>query len=463
MVLWFDAASFLLHASSSISSRMLFPPVVLALAISLYALQRRKNLQFNCHFCNRDVGEQLPDPLRVAGSSWYCPLDDCGQYNGFKSDGSYDRELPELSDVHYNRAATPRGFGLKKRVEKHVLCGQCTCHQALKVQTLAAMSDVSPGQIRALEQRYPVCRACEKRVRTRLREVTNMVRRKLMFQSAWEMSNAILKADVEQWHRRRALVQWALRCLAQALLLLLAALTPSSTVRCAEVVLIVLCLLSSSSLLSSAWLALDIGASVAQHQFHRSPLVQLAIAFFRTSALLLRLCQKPRWRAPGKLWRSPKVASPPPSAPLWQAQESVEEMMENFSLEPMQVRLPEPTAAETEAAAPSASRWPLVCVFLCLVVVLHRAPQFSLSSSVDCVCVGVTLLALGAAVRQLYVFRVRSHLLALLAALLLLLRLSLPALPPAYIDAFHLLLDQLAPFATEIALFLIGSVALLRG
>ncbi|CEO95028.1 unnamed protein product (mitochondrion) [Plasmodiophora brassicae] len=126
----------------------------------------RRRLHFTCHFCGRCAVGLIPAPL-ATGASFYCPFDDCGQYNGFRPDGSYDRDLKELSDPAYNRQSSCARRPMPASAP--ALCSQCSCQQALLVQSISELSD--PSQLDAVRRRFPICAMCSHRVAHRLKQI----------------------------------------------------------------------------------------------------------------------------------------------------------------------------------------------------------------------------------------------------------------------------------------------------
>eukprot|EP00474_Spongospora_subterranea_P010241 CRZ10699.1 hypothetical protein [Spongospora subterranea] len=154
---------------------MLSGPLIVALiAVGVCIIVGRvcyRRRALHCHFCCRFVGDVLPPT--IASGSWYCPFDDCGQYNGFTESGDYDRHLPEQSDSCYNfRVHRPQFY--RKTISTPVLCPQCQCQQALKIQAMSLAQSISESS--EIEKQFPLCDPCRAAVCIRLKEISNRIR-----------------------------------------------------------------------------------------------------------------------------------------------------------------------------------------------------------------------------------------------------------------------------------------------
>ncbi|CAH8294534.1 unnamed protein product [Schistosoma turkestanicum] len=102
----------------------------------------------------------------------------CGQYNGFKSDGDYNKVIPsqyiaELNPINFHQV---RGTFSS---HSDVLCPDCTRNQNIIIQKLSEYNpkdDKSDEEIkeytRQLELKYSLCSGCYRKVNDKLRQVS---------------------------------------------------------------------------------------------------------------------------------------------------------------------------------------------------------------------------------------------------------------------------------------------------
>lgn len=86
----------------------------------------------NCWFCNANFKVPFEDRLEYS-------CIECGQFNGFKKDGSYSKSIPEQHDQRYNRAI----FSVVQedfKENKNGLCNKCNIIQEMKVKQLASFT-----------------------------------------------------------------------------------------------------------------------------------------------------------------------------------------------------------------------------------------------------------------------------------------------------------------------------------
>ncbi|KAL5014383.1 hypothetical protein ScPMuIL_008653 [Solemya velum] len=114
---------------------------------------------------------------------WDCP--DCEQYNGFKQDGDYNKQIPAQysEDMNYSITCQKSEF-----IGGHnVLCPQCNANQLLKVKQLANFSPYHQNNYeeevdcyeRHLEMVYGLCSTCEYNVKYELQKQNQILSEKL--------------------------------------------------------------------------------------------------------------------------------------------------------------------------------------------------------------------------------------------------------------------------------------------
>ncbi|XP_027836184.1 uncharacterized protein LOC114118947 isoform X2 [Aphis gossypii] len=114
-------------------------PLVLApLTIALFCyyvfiyVRKFYPIYVNCWFCNANFKVAFEDRLEYS-------CIECGQFNGFKKDGSYSKSIPEQHDQRYNRAI----FSVVQedfKENKNGLCNKCNIIQEMKVKQLASFT-----------------------------------------------------------------------------------------------------------------------------------------------------------------------------------------------------------------------------------------------------------------------------------------------------------------------------------
>ncbi|XP_049778276.1 uncharacterized protein LOC126175497 [Schistocerca cancellata] len=116
----------------------------------------------NCWFCNTNT--KIPYEKR---NEWTCPF--CEQYNGFSSDGDYNKPIPAQHDFHMNRLVPATNAHNYKKLVASKFCRSCTINQQLKIQQLASFVPIDEDnfdeeieQYRVhLERAYALCPSCE--------------------------------------------------------------------------------------------------------------------------------------------------------------------------------------------------------------------------------------------------------------------------------------------------------------
>ncbi|XP_050433261.1 uncharacterized protein LOC126841060 isoform X2 [Adelges cooleyi] len=143
-------------------SSVLTPATLIIFCYYIYNYIRRfYPIYVNCWFCNSNFS--VPYKER---SEYTCPH--CGQFNGFKEDGSYSKPIPEQHDVSRNT----RNFVLSQddvKGSKNGLCHKCNIIQEIKIKQLASFTPTNEKyfdrEIEAfknnLEKSLKLCHKCE--------------------------------------------------------------------------------------------------------------------------------------------------------------------------------------------------------------------------------------------------------------------------------------------------------------
>ncbi|CAG9533041.1 unnamed protein product [Cercopithifilaria johnstoni] len=123
----------------------------------------------NCWFCNENIRVSY-----CGQKAFICPK--CGQYNGFKEDGDYDRFIPEQKYEFLNPAPKKKMNGNRGLVTTSGLCQRCNMQQA-RIQS--QINKFEPrdeanfdGEFELYKTRlyksYPLCSDCERVVQRKL-------------------------------------------------------------------------------------------------------------------------------------------------------------------------------------------------------------------------------------------------------------------------------------------------------
>ncbi|CAH8528762.1 unnamed protein product [Schistosoma bovis] len=165
--------------------------LVLALCLGLFStftvlVVRFFYLKVQCWFCGHTAFTSWSRK-----TSFVCQQ--CGQYNGFKSDGDYNKVIPsqfiaELNPVNFNKAHGTFSS------HSDVLCPDCTRNQNTIVQKLSEYTpknDKSDEEIkeytRLLELEYGLCSSCYRKVNNKLRQ----------------LDCKLLPSFIEWWHNKQ--------------------------------------------------------------------------------------------------------------------------------------------------------------------------------------------------------------------------------------------------------------------
>ncbi|XP_074537648.1 transmembrane protein 201 [Halichoeres trimaculatus] len=137
----------------------------------IYKIATRKkpiHANVNCWFCNENT--VVPYGNR---NCWDCP--NCDQYNGFQSNGDYNKPIPAQYNEHLNHGvcgSLPSSVAHKTQQWVNcqmLLCRKCNNNQSVKIKQLASFiprdEENYDEEIDAykhhLEQTYKLCRPCQ--------------------------------------------------------------------------------------------------------------------------------------------------------------------------------------------------------------------------------------------------------------------------------------------------------------
>ncbi|MCP9262268.1 BMA-SAMP-1 [Dirofilaria immitis] len=126
-------------------------PVILICYFLYHIIRPLWKVMVNCWFCNENIRVSY-----CSQKAFICPK--CGQYNGFKEDGDYDRFIPEQKYEFLNPLP-----------EKSGLCQRCSVQQArvqsqinkFEPQNEADFDDELEVYKARLHKSYPLCNGCK--------------------------------------------------------------------------------------------------------------------------------------------------------------------------------------------------------------------------------------------------------------------------------------------------------------
>ncbi|XP_076451710.1 uncharacterized protein LOC143287541 isoform X2 [Babylonia areolata] len=141
--------------------------ITVSLILAYRILRPLFTVQVNCWFCNHDT--QVPFGNR---NCWDCPH--CEQYNGFTTDGDYNKPVPAqyMEDINHPINCRPAEFLTRCQF----LCPTCQRNQLLKVKQLAAFEPLNEATYdeeltfykHHLEKVYALCLSCDAVVKREL-------------------------------------------------------------------------------------------------------------------------------------------------------------------------------------------------------------------------------------------------------------------------------------------------------
>lgn len=135
---------------------------LLPVLFATFKYWKRTHVKVNCWFCglNNIV-------LKKCQDGWMCKH--CEQYNGFKPDGDYNRDIPAQWNSSLNGkssfCSSPRAY----TKSSNGLCQECNRNQELKVAQLASFEPINPENFDHeianfsyhLDRAYRLCPPCE--------------------------------------------------------------------------------------------------------------------------------------------------------------------------------------------------------------------------------------------------------------------------------------------------------------
>ncbi|XP_033107578.1 uncharacterized protein LOC117109377, partial [Anneissia japonica] len=172
---------------------------LIILIILWKVFKKPRELTVNCWFCN--VNSTVP-----AGNAncWDCPH--CDQYNGFDSEGNYNKPIPaqHYSDFNQGVYAQNPAVTVDDKKFKNILCDQCNQNQQLKVQQLAMFVpynmknyDFEIEDFAAhLDSLYQLCLGCELQTQRKLHEVDDWVQKNLLGRKLLQIRSLTSKQPV---------------------------------------------------------------------------------------------------------------------------------------------------------------------------------------------------------------------------------------------------------------------------
>ncbi|PVD36981.1 hypothetical protein C0Q70_03974 [Pomacea canaliculata] len=134
------------------------------------------SVQVNCWFCNQD--SMVPYGNQ---NCWDCP--NCEQYNGFTTDGDYNKPVPAQYTEEINHPITSSSSQFLSHSE--VLCSSCQRNQLLKVRQLATFEPLIEDNYdeeisfyrQHLEKVYALCPSCQKAVQQELSRQNHLLQK----------------------------------------------------------------------------------------------------------------------------------------------------------------------------------------------------------------------------------------------------------------------------------------------
>ncbi|KAE8739985.1 hypothetical protein FOCC_FOCC014501 [Frankliniella occidentalis] len=135
---------------------------LLPVLYAFFRYWRRSHLKVNCWFCglNNVILQKCRD-------GWMCKH--CEQYNGFKSDGDYNRDIPAQWESSHHGGVTFCTSPKPYSKPSNGLCEDCNKNQEMKVAQLASFQPINPNNFDQeienfsyhLERAYQLCPTCE--------------------------------------------------------------------------------------------------------------------------------------------------------------------------------------------------------------------------------------------------------------------------------------------------------------
>lgn len=167
----------------------------------IFDFRKRFPIKVNCWFCN--TNSKVPYENY---NSFVCQS--CQQFNGFKDDGSYIKEIPEQ---HFSKLNTSR-TSYCQRVDRKLpitngLCATCNRHQEMKIIQLANFKPRIEANFdeeieeykQKIEDSYQLCQQCSRHVNKTLNRIkTKFISSKLT--QVFKESENIMKKFTQENH-----------------------------------------------------------------------------------------------------------------------------------------------------------------------------------------------------------------------------------------------------------------------
>jgi len=194
----FDYVANYLHLINEKPMSSILVPVTLSLLCYYIYIYVRKfyPIRVNCWFCNANFKVAFEDRFEYT-------CIECGQFNGFKKDGSYTKIIPEQHDHRYNRTIFTVNQNEKIKESKNGLCHKCNIIQEMKVKQLASFAPIDERNFdkevekfkENLEATLNLCSKCNQHTRKIL-----SLQEKHYNLNSFRMNNRMDKQNVSSWY-----------------------------------------------------------------------------------------------------------------------------------------------------------------------------------------------------------------------------------------------------------------------
>ena len=124
----------------------------------------------SCWFCNKESLVFI-----IYKNSWTC--ESCNQYNGFKKDGDYNKQIPEMQKVNKQKfCVNNSSISPKKSESTNLLCNRCNSSQEQKLKDLSKFEAKNEDNFDEeykiyklkLDQIHDLCRMCKMKLNQHL-------------------------------------------------------------------------------------------------------------------------------------------------------------------------------------------------------------------------------------------------------------------------------------------------------
>lgn len=134
----------------------------------------------NCWFCNQNTRV-----IFYKLNSWHCSH--CEQYNGFKKDGDYNRDISEMR-VQNSEKATYNIYNKSLYKSTNCLCERCNLYQQLKMEKLSRFEPKNEKHFDLeikmykdyLEKIYTLCQNCQSKVKFEITKQDGILKQYLL-------------------------------------------------------------------------------------------------------------------------------------------------------------------------------------------------------------------------------------------------------------------------------------------